>query len=100
MFVKKDLNMKKWILPVFAIGMIFMAACSDDSKDTAGTSEESEGLYAVENLDVAGLAQKGPFVKGSAVTVQGIDCKTMKLHRRGSSREKSRATRATLALTV
>ena len=78
MFVKKDLNMKKWILPVFAIGMIFMAACSDDSKDTAGTSEESEGLYAVENLDVAGLAQKGPFVKGSAVTVQGIDCKTMK----------------------
>ena len=51
-------------------------ACSDDK--TAGTSVESEGLYAVKNLDVAGVSQKGPFVKGSAVKVQGIDCKTMK----------------------
>ena len=28
---------------------------------------------------MAGVSQKGPFVKGSAVTVQGIDCKTMEL---------------------
>ena len=52
-------------------------ACSDDK--TAGTVEESEGLTAIKNLDVAGVSQKGPFVKGSAVTVQGIDCKTFKL---------------------
>ena len=62
-----------WVAIVF--GTTFWA-CSGDK--TAGTSEESEGIYAVKNLDVAGLAQKGPFVKGSAVTVQGVDCKTMK----------------------
>ncbi len=70
-------SMKKWnrFCVALAFGSIFWA-CSGDK--TAGTSEESEGLYAVKNLDVAGLAQKGPFVKGSAVTVQGVDCKTMK----------------------
>ena len=78
MFNKKVLSMKKWILPAFALGSFFMAACSD-GKDTAGTSEESEGITAIKDLDVAGTAQKGPFVKGSAVTVQGIDCKTMEL---------------------
>ncbi|MBQ2558987.1 MAG: fibrobacter succinogenes major paralogous domain-containing protein, partial [Fibrobacter sp.] len=62
-----------WVALVF--GTTFWA-CSDDK--TAGTSVESEGLYAVKNLDVAGVSQKGPFVKGSAVKVQGIDCKTMK----------------------
>ncbi|WP_297700071.1 fibrobacter succinogenes major paralogous domain-containing protein [uncultured Fibrobacter sp.] len=68
--------MKKWILPAFALGSFFMVACSD-GKDTAGTSEESEGITAIKDLNVAGTAQKGPFVKGSAVTVQGIDCKTL-----------------------
>ena len=62
-----------WVALVF--GTTFWA-CSDDK--TAGTSVESEGLYAVKNLDIAGVSQKGPFVKGSAVKVQGIDCKTMK----------------------
>ncbi|MBR6942909.1 MAG: hypothetical protein IKH55_07585, partial [Fibrobacter sp.] len=63
----------------FGVALVFgitFWACSDDK--TAGTSVESEGLYAVKNLDVAGVSQKGPFVKGSAVKVQGIDCKTMK----------------------
>ena len=76
MFNKKVLSMKKWILPAFALGSFFMVACSD-GKDTAGTSEESEGITAIKDLNVAGTAQKGPFVKGSAVTVQGIDCKTL-----------------------
>ena len=66
----------KWnILAALVFGTSFWA-CSGDK--TAGTDEQSEGLHAVKDLDVAGLAQKGPFVKGSAVTVQGIDCKTMK----------------------
>ena len=67
----------KWnrFLVALAFGSTFLA-CSDK---TAGTSEESEGLYAVKDLDVAGVSQKGPFIKGSAVTVRGIDCKTMKL---------------------
>ena len=67
----------KWCrLGVALVFGITFWACSDDK--TAGTSVESEGLYAVKNLDIAGVSQKGPFVKGSAVKVQGIDCKTMK----------------------
>ena len=52
---------------------VLMAACSDD-KMAGGTTEDA-GIIA--DLDVAGLAQKGPFVKGSVVTLQGVDCKTM-----------------------
>ncbi len=67
----------KWSrLGVALVFGITFWACSDDK--TAGTSVESEGIYAVKNLDVAGVSQKGPFVKGSAVKVQGIDCKTLK----------------------
>ncbi|MBR3669243.1 MAG: fibrobacter succinogenes major paralogous domain-containing protein [Fibrobacter sp.] len=54
---------------------ILMAACSDGKSDVAGGASGDMGIVA---KDIAGLAQKGPFVKGSAVTVQGIDCKTMK----------------------
>ena len=78
MFNKKDLNMKKWILPAFAMGTIFMAACSDSGSDTAGTSEEAEGITAVTDWEVAGVSQKGPFVTGSAVTVQELDGITLK----------------------
>jgi len=67
--------MMKWnLLAALVFGTSFWA-CSGDK--TAGTDEQSEGLYAIKNLDIAGVSQKGPFVKGSAVTVQGIDCKTM-----------------------
>ena len=77
MFNKKDLNMKKWILPAFALGSIFMAACSD-GRQTTGTSEEAEGITAVKDWEVAGVSQKGPFVTGSAVTVQELDGITLK----------------------
>ena len=52
-------------------------ACSDS--EVAGGSSDDAGIYAVKDLNVAGLTQKGPFAKGSAVTVQGIDCQTMEL---------------------
>ena len=52
-----------------------LGACSEDK--FAGGVTEDAGL-AIKDLNVAGLAQKGPFVKGSVVTVQGVDCKTMK----------------------
>ena len=78
MFEKKDLNMRKWILPAFAIGTLFMAACSESGKETAGTSEEAEGITAVTDWEVAGVSQKGPFVTGSAVTVQELDGITLK----------------------
>ena len=74
MFVKKEWIMK-WgaALWVLAVSAMFWA-CSDSDKTAGGTTEDA-GIIA--DLNVAGLTQKGPFVKGSAVTVQGIDCKTM-----------------------
>jgi uncharacterized protein (TIGR02145 family) len=59
----------------FAIVPMAFMACSDSDKTAGGTTEDA-GIIA--DLNVAGLTQKGPFVKGSAVTVQGIDCKTLK----------------------
>lgn len=45
-----------------------LCACSESSKDTAGgISEETEGIYAIENKTIAGVSQKGPFVTGSDV---------------------------------
>ena len=59
----------------FAFASTFVVACSDGDKTAGGTTEDA-GIIA--DLNVAGVTQKGPFVKGSAVTVQGIDCKTLK----------------------
>ena len=54
--------------------LAMLAACSSDDDDrVSGGVTEDAGFVA----DVAGVAQKGPFVKGSAVTVRGIDCKTL-----------------------
>ncbi|WP_295096234.1 fibrobacter succinogenes major paralogous domain-containing protein [uncultured Fibrobacter sp.] len=77
MFTKKDLNMKKWILPTLMLGSILVTACSD-GRQTTGTSEESEGITAVKDWEVAGVSQKGPFVTGSSVTVQELDGITLK----------------------
>ena len=73
MLTKIIMKWNLWAALVF--GTSFWA-CSDIK--TAGTDEQVEGSYAIKDLDVAGLAQKGPFVKGSEVTAQGVDCKTMK----------------------
>ena len=64
----------------FISALVFMSilsACSDS--EVAGGSSDDAGIYAVKDLNVAGLTQKGPFAKGSAVTLQGIDCQTMEL---------------------
>jgi len=78
MFMEKS-SVLKWskFFGVLVVGTMFWA-CSDGEK-TAGGSTEDAGIIAIKDLDVAGVTQKGPFVKGSAVTVQGIDCKTLKL---------------------
>ena len=68
---RRMLNVRATIVLAFAV---LLTSCSDDR--VAGGTTEDAGL-AIKNLDVAGLAQKGPFVKGSVVTVQGVDCKTM-----------------------
>lgn len=45
-----------------------LCACGESSRDTAGgVSEETEGIYAIENKTIAGVSQKGPFVTGSNI---------------------------------
>ena len=63
-----------WFM-LLALALVFVTACFDGNK-TAGGSTEDAGIIA--DLNVAGVSQKGPFVNGSVVTVQGIDCKTLK----------------------
>jgi uncharacterized protein (TIGR02145 family) len=61
----------------FAMASFWVTACTSSNEDGgfAGGTTEDAGIIA--DLNVAGLAQKGPFVKGSVVTLQGVDCKTM-----------------------
>ena len=63
----------------FAMASFWVTACTSSNEDGgfAGGTTEDAGIIA--DLNVAGVTQKGPFAKGSAVTVQGIDCKTMAL---------------------
>ena len=65
---------KKWGFGL--LSAFLLCSCSGDK--TAGTDEQSEGITAIKNLDIAGVSQKGPFAKGSTVAVQGIDCKTLR----------------------
>ena len=69
------MNLNKLFAFMFALISSIFVACSDSK--VAGGSSDDAGIIA--DLNVAGVSQKGPFVKGSAVTVQGIDCKTMEL---------------------
>ena len=55
---------------ILAFGFVFWA-CAEDY--TAGTSEESEGIVAIKDREIAGVSQKGPFLVGSSVTVQELD---------------------------
>ena len=80
LFAKKESIMKlNRILGCLAVGAMFWACSDNDGKDVAGGASGDSGIVAVKDLDVAGVTQKGPFVKGSAVTVRGIDCKTLEM---------------------
>ncbi len=81
--------MKTNLYKVFGKGSLFvstcvaifgmLAACSDSgSDDIAGGTSEDAGITAVTDWEVAGVTQKGPFVTGSAVTVQELDGITLK----------------------
>ena len=69
---------KSGLAYVSSIAMMaaFTVACSDN--DVAGGASGDAGVYAIKDLDVAGVSQKGPFVTGSAVTVQELDGITLK----------------------
>ncbi len=68
---------RKLMILLFALISCVFVACSDS--EVAGGSSDDAGIYAVKDLDVAGVSQKGPFVTGSIVSVQGVDCKTLEL---------------------
>ena len=61
MFMRKNV-----FLSVSALGLA-LCACSTQ---TAGTSEESEGIVALAGKGIKGAAQKGPLVKGSDVVLR------------------------------
>lgn len=62
------LNEKK-TLTFWALALtVLLGACSD--METSGTSEEAEGVVAISDKKIAGVSQKGPFVKGSDVTLK------------------------------
>ena len=71
------MNLNKLFTFLFAMISSIFVACSDS--EVAGGSSDDAGIYAVKDLDVAGVSQKGPFATGSVVSVQGVDCKTLEL---------------------
>ena len=59
---------KKYSFSLLALvlGGMF-CACSDKM---AGTSEETEGIVAIADKEIAGVSQKGPFVTGSSIILK------------------------------
>lgn len=63
----------KSIIKFFIASLSFVyLACSSDDKDTAGGVVIDQGVIAIENKTVAGVSQKGPFVKGTLVDLYGL----------------------------
>ena len=63
-FLNEKKTLTFWALALTAL----LGACSD--METSGTSEEAEGVVAISEKKIAGVSQKGPFVKGSDVTLK------------------------------
>ena len=77
---KEWIMRRKQIIGCLALGAMFWA-CSggdSDSMDLGGGASGDAGVTAVVDWEVAGVSQKGPFVTGSAVTVQELDGVTLK----------------------
>lgn len=60
---------------LLALLVLLFVACSK-SNDTAGGSTEDSGIIAITDKVVAGVAQKGPFIKGSSVVIKELDGRT------------------------
>ena len=63
-FLNEKKTLTFWALALTAL----LGACSD--METSGTSEEIEGAVALSDKRIVGVSQKGPFVKGSDVTLK------------------------------
>ena len=59
-----------------AIFVLLFTACSDKDKNAGGTSE-AENSIAISDKEVAGVTQKGPFTKGSTVTLYELNFGTL-----------------------
>lgn len=57
---------------VFCLSVIFLA-CSDDEGKTAGGVSVDEGLATIDNVTIAGVSQKGPFVTNTSVQLFGLN---------------------------
>ena len=78
-FTKKGSIMKlNRILGSLAVGAMLWACSDNDGKDVVGGASGDSGITAVTDWEVAGVSQKGPFVTGSAVTVQELDGVSLK----------------------
>ena len=69
--------MKPWTLfATFLVNLaLLFTACSSDDKNAGGTSE-AENSIAINDKTVAGVSQKGPFTKGSTVTLYELNFET------------------------
>ena len=80
-FMNKEWMMKRnRIIGSLVVGAMFWACSGGDSDimDLGGGASGDAGVTAVVDWEVAGVSQKGPFVTGSAVTVQELDGITLK----------------------
>ena len=66
--------MRLWtLLATFFVNFVLLfTACSSEDKHAGGTSE-AENSIAITDKEIAGVTQKGPFTKGSTVTLHELN---------------------------
>lgn len=69
------MNLNKLFAFMFALISSIFVACSNS--EVAGGSSDDAGIYAIKDLNVAGVSQKGPFLAGSSVAIQELDGRTL-----------------------
>ncbi len=57
-------------IPLMAMMAVFVAGCSNSDQDISGGASGDAGIVGISNKRIAGVSQKGPFVKGSTVTLR------------------------------
>jgi len=62
--------MKFWLMAI-GIGLVCLAGCSSDPKVSGGT--EDHGIVALVDKDIVGVSQKGPFIKGSSISLYSLN---------------------------
>ena len=65
-------KMKRGFVYASSIAMMsaFAVGCSESGNDVAGGASGDAGVVAIADKQIAGVSQKGPFVKGSSVVLK------------------------------